>query len=243
MTENEFISELTRVFKLNGLGSYLSLEKCEKLYSLTKILLEENEKYNLTAITEPKKIILNHYLDCAMPLSRIKKGATLVDVGCGAGFPTLPFAIFRDDLKILAIDSTEKRIEYVSRCAETLSLSGVRAIAMRAEDGALDEKYRESFDYATARAVANMRVLSELCIPYVKPGGEFIAMKGKNAEFELKDAKCAIATLGGKDARIEYVKLTDGEIVEEHPLVIVKKAQKTPKQFPRPYAKISKKPL
>ncbi len=243
MTESEFKSELTRVFKLNGLGAYLSVEKSEKLYRLTEIMLRENEKYNLTAITDPKKIILNHYLDCALPLSKIKKGATIADIGCGAGFPTLPFAIFRDDLKILAIDSTEKRIAYVRGCAEELGLSGVRAVAMRAEDGALLEEYRENFDYATARAVANMRVLSELCLPYVKLGGEFIAMKGKTAEFELKDAKCAIATLGGRDARLEYLKLTDGEIEEEHPLIIIKKGQKTPKQFPRPYAKISKKPL
>jgi len=243
MTESEFRSELTRVFKLNGLGSYLSLERSEKLFRLTEILLEENEKYNLTAIKEPKKIILNHYLDCAMPLSRIKKGATLIDVGCGAGFPTLPFAIFREDLKILAIDSTEKRVEYVKRCAEELGLSGVSARAMRAEDGALTEELRESFDYATARAVANLRVLSELCIPYVKPGGEFLAMKGKNAEFELKEAKSAIAILGGRDAKIELIKISDGEISEEHPLVIIKKGQKTPKQYPRPYAKISKKPL
>ena len=110
MDAQSFISELTRVFKDNGLGSLLSLEKSEKFFRLTERMLEENEKYNLTAITDPKKVILAHYADCATLAGKIKKGATLADIGCGAGFPTLPLAILRDDISIPAIDSTAKRI-------------------------------------------------------------------------------------------------------------------------------------
>jgi len=243
INENEFKSELARVFKLCGVSALLNAEKSDKLYKLTLRLLQENEKYNLTAITEPKKIVLNHYADCALPLSKFKKGASIIDVGCGAGFPTLPFAILRDDLKITAMDATAKRVAYVEESARLLGLTNVTAVTMRAEDGANLPEFREKFDYATARAVANMQILTELCLPYVKVGGEFLAMKGKNAAFELKDAKKAIAMLGGGAARIEQMKLTDGEICEEHPLVIVEKKAKTPTAYPRPYAKISKKPL
>ncbi len=243
INENEFKSQLAKVFKLCGVSFMLNAEKSDKFFKLTVRMLEENEKYNLTAITDVNKIILNHYADCALPLAKIKKGASVIDVGCGAGFPTLPFAILREDLKITAMDSTAKRVGYVEESAKILGLDNVTAVTMRAEDGAQNSEYREKFDYATARAVANLQVLSELCLPYVKPGGEFLAMKGKNAAFELKDAKKAIAVLGGGAAKIEEIKLTDGEVSEEHPLVIIEKRTKTPASYPRPYAKISKKPL
>jgi len=243
INEQGFISELSRVFKENGLGSLLNLERSEKFLALTKRMLEENEKYNLTAITEPSKIILNHYADCATLSARLPKGAKIIDVGCGAGFPTLPLAIVRDDLKILAMDSTAKRIAYVDATAKMLGLSNVTAVSMRAEDGAKSPEYREKFDFATARAVAEMRVLCELCLPYVKPGGKMIAMKGKNAEFELSSAKKAIAILGGKDAKIESIKLTGESEELSHPLIIIDKKAKTPAAYPRPYAQISKKPL
>ena len=129
-----FTSELTKVFSQNKMSSLLSGETAEKFYELTVMMLTENEKYNLTAITEPSKIILNHYADCAVLSSRLKKGATLIDVGCGAGFPTLPLALVRPDLKILAIDSTAKRINYVRECTDLLGLSGVECAVMRAED-------------------------------------------------------------------------------------------------------------
>ena len=243
INEQAFKSELSRIFKANGLSSFLNLEKSEKFLSLTKRMLEENEKYNLTAITEPSKIILNHYADCVKLSSKLPKGATVIDVGCGAGFPTLPLAIVRDDLKITAIDSTAKRVSYVEETAKLLGLLNVTAIAIRAEDGAKLPEYREKFDFATARAVAEMRVLTELCLPFVKVGGAMIAMKGKNAEFELSGAKKAIALLGGRDAKVEMLTLAgDGENVS-HPLIIVDKKAKTPPAYPRPYAQISKKPL
>lgn len=241
--EQDFKSELSRVFKENGLGSLLNAERSEKFLALTKRLLEENEKYNLTAITEPKKIILNHYADCATLAARLPRGASVIDVGCGAGFPSLPLAIVREDLKIFAIDSTAKRIAYVSGTAELLGLKNLTCAVMRAEDGAKIPEYRERFDFATARAVAEMRILSELCLPYVKPGGSMIAMKGKNAEYELAASKKAISMLGGKGASIENITLKgDGEVLT-HPLIIIEKKTKTPASYPRPFAQISKKPL
>ena len=243
MDKKEFVSELTRVFTLNKLGSMLNLDKAEKFYALTVRMLEENEKYNLTAIREPKKIILNHYADCASLAARLPKKCNIADVGCGAGFPTLPVAILRDDVKITAIDSTEKRVRYVAETAEMLGLSNVVAVTMRAEDGGKSPEYREKFDVVTARAVAEMRVLTELCLPYVKIGGEMIAMKGKNAEFELTGAKKAIAILGGALAKCEEISITDGEEILSHPLIFIKKKTKTPAAYPRPFAQISKKPL
>ena len=240
----QFKSRLTKVFDLNGLSSLLSMEITEKFYALTVRLLEENEKYNLTAITDPDKIILNHYADCLKLSAKLKKGASLIDVGCGAGFPTLPLALVRPDLKIVAMDSTAKRINYVRETAELLGLTNVSALVSRAEEAGMQPELRESFDYATARAVAEMRVLAELCLPFVRVGGKMIAMKGKNAEFELSAAKKAIAVLGGRGVSLEEVELCDpdGERAT-HPLIIIDKKERCPKDYPRPFAKISKKPL
>ena len=241
--KQSFISKLTKVFGDNGFSKYLSLEVSEKFLHLTERMLEENEKYNLTAITDPDKIILNHYADCASLAVRLPKNARIADIGCGAGFPTLPVAILRPDVTVLAIDSTAKRIGYVSETAQMLGLSNVTAIAMRAEDGSKDAKLRESFDIVTARAVAEMRVLCELCLPYVRLGGKFIAMKGKNAEFELQSAKKAISLLGGRDVSVEEITLKGNGETLTHPLIIINKKEKTPANYPRPFAQISKKPL
>lgn len=243
LTEQAFIAELNRIFKQNGLASYLSAERSEKFYRLTVRMLEENEKYNLTAIVDPEKIILSHYADCVAMAKALPEGASVIDVGCGAGFPTLPVAIVREDLKILAVDSTAKRINYVRESAELLGLTNVRCEVMRAEDGGKRAEYRERFDVATARAVAEMRVLTELCLPFVRVGGKMVAMKGKNAEYELSAAKRAIAVLGGGEVSVESVSLTGGGEPLTHPLITVKKKAKTPAAYPRPYAQISKKPL
>ncbi len=244
MNKNEFLNLLKNTFSENGLGGLLDDARCEMFFALTERLISENEKYNLTAITEPDMIILNHYADCATLAARLPLGVEVIDVGCGAGFPTLPLAILRPDLKITAADSTAKRINYVKESAELLGLAGVNAVLMRAEDGGRDARYREKFDIATARAVANMRVLSELCLPFVKPSGIFMAMKGKNAEAELKEAANAISTLGGKVEKIEEIMLKSntGEVFS-HPLISISKKTRTPVAYPRQYSQISKKPL
>ena len=241
--ENLFRQSIVRIFDENGKGYMLDGEKIEKFLRLTDIMLTENEKYNLTAIKEPDKIILNHYLDCAYLAEKLDSGASVADVGCGAGFPTLPIAIFRPDLRILGIDSTAKRTNYVAMAARELSLGNVKTLTARAEDAGKAADLREKFDYAVARAVAAMPVLCELCIPLVKPGGKFIAMKGKNALAELEEARRAIPTLGGRLLGVEEVTLRlDGEEAS-HPLIQIDKASKTPVSYPRPYAKILKNPL
>ena len=243
INKKDFTSKLSKVFSANGLSSMLSIERMEIFYGLTVRMLEENEKYNLTAITDIDKIILNHYADCVTLSAKLKKGATIIDVGCGAGFPSLPLAIVRPDLKILAMDSTAKRVNYVAETAKMLGLDNLTTAVMRAEDGGKLPEYREKFDYATARAVAELRVLSELTLPFVKVGGQLVAMKGKNAEFELSAAKKAIATLGGRNTVCENITLKgDGETLT-HPLIIIDKKERTPQNLPRPYAQISKKPL
>lgn len=241
--EKKFSSGITRVFGENGLGGMLNRDKVDRFYRLTVRLLEENEKYNLTAITDVDKIILHHYADCAALAARLPKGAKIIDVGCGAGFPTLPVAILREDVSITAMDSTAKRVKYVEESAALLGLTNVTAVTMRAEEGAVKPEYRERFDVACARAVAEMRTLTELCLGYVRVGGSFIAMKGKNAEFELSGAKRAIAIMGGGAARSEQIKLTGFGEELSHPLIIVQKRTKTPSEYPRAFAKISKKPL
>ncbi len=242
LDRQHFTSSLTKTFNENGLSKLLSKDVCERLFALTEFMLSENEKYNLTAITDPDKIILNHYADCATLAVRLPKGAKVCDIGCGAGFPTLPVAIFRPDVSVLGVDSTAKRIGYVTQAASLLGLTNVECVTMRAEDGGKDPKYREKFDVVTARAVAELRVLAELCLPYARVGGSFIAMKGKNAEFELSAAKKAIATLGGRNVRTETVTLVGAETAS-HPLIFIDKKEKTPAAYPRPYAQISKKPL
>lgn len=243
MDTANFNKLITKAFGDAGLGGLLNKEKVDRFYRLTEILLEENAKYNLTAITDVEKIIVQHYLDSAMLAPKLPKGAKVADIGCGAGFPTLPCAILREDCSFTAIDSTEKRVRYVNMAAEMLGLSNVTAVAMRAEDGALMPLYREKYDVVTARAVAELRVLTELCMGYAKVGGKFIAMKGKNAEFELQGTKKAISVMGGRNATLEAVSFNHGGEEYSHPLIIIDKKEKTPAGYPRPYAKISKKPL
>ena len=241
--KNAFLSTLSGVFAKNSLSSLLSRERAETLYTLTEHMLATNEQFNLTAITEPNRIILSHYADCAAAARVLPKGAKILDIGCGAGFPTLPIAILRPDVSVFAIDSTAKKLNYVADTARMLGLTNVSAEVMRAEDGAHRADLRERFDIVTARAVSEMRILAELALPYVKIGGTFLAMKGKNAQTELQAAKRAIAILGGKLEKTEEITLTDGVETLSHPLIYVKKVSKTPDIYPRAYAQIQKKPL
>ena len=238
-----FMAALNRAFSDNGLAGMLSLERAEKFYALTLFLLEENEKYNLTAIREPERIALAHYADCAALAKALPKGARIIDVGCGAGFPSLPVAILRPDVHVTALDSTAKRTAYVAAAADMLGLTNIRTVTARAEDAAKDPGLRESFDVATARAVAAMRILCELCLPFVRIGGSMIAMKGKNAEFELAESKKAISLLGGKLVGVENILLKGKDEDLSHPLIKLSKIAKTPTTYPRAYAQISKKPL
>ena len=242
MTREDFRSECKRIFALNELPC--SDVQADRLCELTERMLEVNKSMNLTAITDEKAIILRHYVDSITISSWIPEGASLIDVGCGAGFPSLPLAIFRPDLRITSLDGTAKRITYVAETAKVLGLSNVAAIAGRAEEYGLNSAYREQFDVVTARAVANLSVLGELCLPFAKVGGQMIAMKSKQADEELKNAAHCIALCGGGTASLLDCRLTaDGEENEERKLIFIPKIARTPKNYPRHFSKISKKPL
>ena len=244
MEFKEFYNCCAAIFEANSYLPKLDEDKANKLYLLTNRMLEVNEHMNLTAIKEEKAIILRHYADSLAISSYIPEGASIIDVGCGAGFPTLPLAIFRPDLRITALDSTAKRIKYVDETAKVLGLNNVTAIAERAETLGNSKQFREKFDYATARAVASLPILTELCLPFVTIGGKFIAMKAQKADNEAKASASAITRCGGALAEKLEIPLSSPEgAIEPRTIVVIEKVKQTPPEFPRHYSKISKKPL
>ncbi len=218
-------------------------EKIEKLFALTEIMLEVNKVMNLTAITDEDAIILKHYVDSLTVSKYIPVGSTVIDVGCGAGFPCLPLAIFREDLKITALDSTAKRIRYIDDTAKRLGISNVTAIAARAEELGNKPEYRERFDISTARAVASLPILSELCLPFVKKGGKFISMKASQGFSEALDAQNAIRICGGSIESVDKLTLLSDGFFEERTIISISKLSSTPSKYPRHYSQITKKPL
>ena len=242
MNKEEFISECVSTFELNSLPC--DVAHAEVLFLLTERMIEVNKSLNLTAIKDEKAIILKHYVDSVTVSAYIPHESNVIDVGCGAGFPTLPLAIFRPDLKIVALDGTAKRINYVSETAKMLGLSNVNAVAARAEEMAQNVDFREKFDVVTARAVAALPVLCELCIPFTRLGGKMIAMKSQRAQDELLEAKNCIEICGGRIADVIScdIRSNDGTC-EERNLIFIDKIKKTPLLYPRHFSKISKKPL
>lgn len=242
--KGQFKEDLLLAAETNGIADLINDETGEQLYALTVRMLTVNETFNLTAIKDVGRVILLHYVDSLLAARHFPVGAQVIDVGCGAGFPSLPLAICRRDLHITAMDATAKRVAYVAETAELLSLSNLSTLTGRAEELGKDSALRERFDVATARAVAALPVLSELCIPFVRHGGLFLALKGKNAEAELAEAGGAIARLGGSLAHTDTTPVVspDGETFARAAIVI-KKISKTPKEFPRQYGKILKQPL
>ncbi len=239
----EFKKELGYIFEKNSLSGLVTDERAKKLFELTQIMLEVNKSMNLTAITDERAIILKHYADSLTVSKYIPRNATVIDVGCGAGFPCLPLAIFRSDVKITALDATAKRIRYVEDTANKLGLTNITAIAARAEELAKDTSYRETFDIATARAVAALPILSELCLPFVKLGGKFVAMKASQGENEANDALNAIKLCGGELVATDKFSLTSDADSDTRVIVSVNKTAKTQAKYPRHYSQISKKPL
>lgn len=237
----EYYNILNKAFENNGLSELLSEDKVEKLYRLSHLLIETNKVVNLTAITDIKGIILKHFLDCATICVHIPQNATVIDIGCGAGFPTLPLAILREDLRITALDSTGKKISFVKAACKELYLTNVTPICARAEEFVTNN--REKFDVCTSRAVARLNVLSELCLPFVKVGGSFLAMKAGKGIEEHTEATKGIEILGGICANSYSHKLSfDGEEIERE-IYAYSKSKRTPPQYPRKYAQILKKPL
>lgn len=216
-------------------------EQLEKFYQYMNLLLEWNEKINLTAIVEPKEVILKHFIDSLTINKYLKENSTLADVGTGAGFPGIPLKILRPDIKITLVDSLNKRINFLNDVIEKLNLENIVTVHSRIEDFGKNKNYREKFDYVTARAVANLAVLSEYLIPIAKIGGKCVCMKGSNVEDEITSAKNAISVLGGKLERVDEFKLPDSDISRN--VIVLGKVKNTPARFPRKAGMPSKEPL
>lgn len=231
--------------KINGINDFEE-KAIYSLYKLENCLAEANKIHNLTAIKDTKGVVLKHFVDSLMLEGKLLSDRRLIDVGCGAGFPSLPIAICREDLTVFGVDSTSKKVNYVNETARELALQNIEAISCRAEELAFDVEYREQFDYATARAVAALPVLCELCLPFVRVGGEFIAMKAQSAKEELEASRTAIEKCGGEISEFIELELKNDEIGSENEkrsLIVIKKIVSTPKAYPRMYSKIIKKPL
>ena len=233
----------------HALDPYMQPDIADTFYALTEEMLRVNAFMNLTAITEVDEILVKHYADCALIAPYLPQNASLCDVGTGGGFPSLPIAILRPDISVLAVDSTQKKLDYVANTASLLGLTNLRIRSARAETLGQMPEFREAFHVVTARAVARMNVLCEWCLPLVKKEGIFLAMKGRDGMTEYEEAKNAIDVLGGVAQMTSPYILRDPFAAEENNdamsrvLLCVKKRQFTPKQYPRPNAQIAKKPL
>lgn len=223
------------------LDTKLNVEQLEKFYKYMGLLIEWNEKMNLTAITEPNEIILKHFVDSLTILKDISDNSKVVDVGTGAGFPGIPLSIANESLKITLVDSLNKRLIFLQEVIEKLELKNVEIIHSRAEDFGQNKKYRESFDIATSRAVANLSTLSEYLIPLVKINGKCICMKASDVEEEINQAKNAINVLGGTIEKIEELELPESDIGRT--IIIINKQKNTPAKYPRKAGTPSKEPI
>lgn len=216
---------------------------CSKFEKYYEMLIDWNTRINLTAITDETEVAYKHFLDCTGIFASgvINDGASVIDVGTGAGFPGIPMKIVNPSLRLTLLDSLNKRICFLNEVASTLELRDVLCVHSRAEDAGKDKKFRENFDVCVSRAVANLSTLSELCLPFVKVGGYFIAMKGPKADEEITAAKNAVKLSGGK---IEKVVSYDMQGFEyDHNMIVIKKLSPTPAKFPRKAPKPSKEPL
>ena len=212
-----------------------------RLDKYAEMLIETNKSFNLTAIKEPDDVTVKHFADCLAIFKYvdIPENAKIIDVGTGAGFPGLVMKLFRPDIQMTFLDSTKKKLGFIENVLNECGVSG-EILHMRAEEAAQLSKYRENFDFATARAVAALPVLSEYCLPFVKVGGTFISMKSAESNEEISEGKKAISILGGNiQENIVF------DLVENMPrrIILIKKNSQTPTKYPRPSAQISKKPI
>ncbi len=229
------------ILEKNGLKRFNYL--IPQFYAFAKLLLEENEKHNLTALRRIDDVWVRHFADSLLFADMFEgEHRTVIDVGCGGGFPSVPLALACKNLKVTAMDSTKKKTDFVADAAEKLGLSNYSALCARAEEAGKNKVYRERYDIATARAVAALPALAEYCLPLVKVGGAFLSYKGKDAEAECAAAEPMIANLGGKIEKIERRILTDENGEEmERALIVVRKLRNTPSVFPRRNSVIMKK--
>lgn len=219
-------------------GIQLNNTQIKQFEDYAQMLIEWNQKMNLTAITDLDEIYEKHFLDSILPSFDIKLNGTFCDVGAGAGFPSIPLKIIYPDLQVTIVETLGKRITFLNALCEKLQLRDVACVHARAEEYA--KEHRESFDFVSARAVANLPLLSELCIPLVKEGGCFLALKGANGDEEYELAKKAIQLLGCKVEQRDVKQLSDGS---KRVNFVFKKVKATPKKYPRAFAQMKKNPL
>lgn len=206
------------------------------------LLLEWNEKINLTAITDPFEIATKHFLDSLFGLKFLEKSKSLIDIGTGAGFPGIPLKIARPYISLTLLDSLNKRLTFLNETVSLLGLDDVKTVHSRAEDGGLIKSpLREKFDVGVSRAVSRLNVLSEYCLPYIKVGGMFLAYKGSDNEDEINEAKNAIKLLGGEISEVYNYIIPETDIT--HSIIAISKIKNTPEKYPRQQGKIKKQPL
>ena len=239
MNNSVFNEELLE--KSDIIGVRFSVEQMEQFYKYMNLLIEWNEKINLTAIIEPEEIIQKHFIDSLTILNRIEDNKSVVDVGTGAGFPGIPLSIMNPTLKITLVDSLNKRLVFLQEVINQLGLKNVELVHARAEDFGQNKKYREKFDVATSRAVANLSTLSEYLIPLVKENGKIICMKASEAEEEIEQAKKAINVLGGTIKNVETFDLPQSDIGRT--IITIEKIKKTPAKYPRKAGTPAKEPI
>ena len=236
-----FKQELRQAAESYGLA--LTEEQLSRFERYYELLIEWNQKMNLTAITEPREVAVKHMIDSfsAWDDSLFSPEASLVDVGTGAGFPGIPLKILYPELRLTLLDSLNKRIRYLQTVVEELGLTEVRCVHARAEEAARQKEYREQFDIAVSRAVARLPILAEYCLPFVKKGGIFAALKGMQYEQEAQEARKALGMLGGQLAAVRPVKLPGLE--DKRAVIYVRKTGKTPAAYPRKAGTPEKNPL
>ena len=240
MAESFILKELLKE-KAEMFHVKLDEQALERFDTYGKLLVEWNEKINLTAITDPEGVTIKHFLDSLTILGYvdIPEGAKVIDVGTGAGFPGLAMLIARPDLDMTLMDSTKKRLMVIENILETMDLKA-NVVHARAEEAGQNKNYREKYDFSTARAVTNLRDLAEYCLPFVKVGGSFIPMKSAKAQEEIAEGKKAIHLLGGQIIKQDTFDLLD---CGERTIINVKKISPTPVKYPRASAKIAKNPI
>ena len=237
MNKLEFSNDL--IEKANSIGVEISQKQAEQFYTYMELLLEWNEKMNLTAITDPEEVILKHFIDSLTIIPYLKEADTVLDIGTGAGFPGIPLKILEENKKFTLLDSLNKRIIFLQTVITELELKNIQAIHGRAEE--FVSKERETYDIVTSRAVARLNVLLEYMLPFVKVGGRCICMKSFEIEEELKEAKKAIEILGGEIEKIDEITLPNTDIKRK--IVVIKKVKNTPSKYPRKAGTPAKEPM